>query len=136
MRRIVILLISLIVFLGFGCSKGEDKKSNKDKKKEKGAIEETIDYATGKTPVYQGQWAKAKLIQTSLFEAINQYEVMENKKPENLQQLVDAGFLNAKYTKDEWGRDLIVQSQNGKLIVRGIGPDRKPNTDDDWVKEF
>jgi hypothetical protein len=136
MKKLIILLISFILAVFFGCSKGNDKESDKDKKKEKGAVEETIDYATGKTPLYEGQKAKRKLIEVSISEAVNYYEVQEGSKPENLQQIVDAGFLNKAYLKDEWGRDLIVQSQNGKLIVRGIGPDKKPNTADDWVKQF
>jgi len=50
--------------------------------------------------------------------------------------LVDAGFLNKKYTQDEWGRDLISGVQGNKLIVRSAGADKKPNTSDDWVKEY
>jgi len=119
----------------FGCSKGNNE-TDKDTKEEKGAVEETIDYATGKTPLYEGQKAKKKLIEISISQALSQYEIMEGKKPESLQQLVDAGFLNAAYTKDEWGRDLIVQVQNGKFTVRSIGPDKKLNTADDWVKQF
>jgi hypothetical protein len=136
MKKLIILLISFILAVFSGCSKGNDKESDKDKKKEKGAVEETIDYATGKTPIYEGQKAKKTLIQLSITNAVNGFEAEEGKRPENLQQLVDAGFLNKAYLKDEWGRDLIVQSQNGKLIVRGIGPDKKPNTADDWVKQF
>ena len=136
MKKLIILLISFILAVFFGCSKGNDKESDKDKKKEIGAVEETIDYATGKTPIYEGQKVKKTLIQLSITNAVNGFEAEEGKRPENLQQLVDAGFLNKAYLKDEWGRDLIVQSQNGKLIVRGIGPDKKPNTADDWVKQF
>ena len=106
-------------------------------KKKKGEFEETIDYATGKTQITAGQRTKAKLIQASINNAVNSYVIMEGKRPGSLQELVDAGLLNKKYTKDEWGRELIVTRAPGnKLAVRSIGPDRKPNTSDDWVKEY
>lgn len=136
MKRRLLSIILVFIFSFPGCSKKVDENSDKSNKKEKGAVEETIDYATGKTPLYQGQKAKATVIQTMIATAVNQYELYEGKKPENLQQLVDANFLNSKYTKDEWGRDLIVQFQNGKLTVRSMGPDKKPDTADDWMKQF
>ena len=129
-----LLSVSLTVCILLGCSGTGD---NKKQKKKKGEIEETIDYATGKTQITAGQRAKAKLIQASISNAVNSYVVMEGKKPASLQDLVDAGFLNKKYTKDEWGRELIItRTADNKLIVRSIGADRKPETSDDWVKKY
>ena len=67
---------------------------------------------------------------------MNSYEVMEGKKPDSLVELADAGYLSRQYLKDEWGRSLITERRNNKLVVRSVGPDKKPNTPDDWVKEF
>lgn len=136
MKRRLLTIALFFIFTFIGCSKKVDEKSDKSNKKEKSAVKETIDYATGKTPIYQGQKTKASIIQTMIGTAVNQYELYEGRKPENLKQLVDSGFLNAKYTIDEWGRDLIVQFQNGKLLIRSAGPDKKPYTPDDWVKQF
>ncbi len=129
-----LLSVSLMASLLMGCSGTGDTDK---RQKRKGEIEEAIDYATGKTPITAGQRTKAKLIQASIANAVNSYLVMEGNKPGSLQELVDAGYLNKKYTKDEWGRELIVgRTADDKLIVRSIGPDRKPNTSDDWVKKY
>ena len=136
MKMQIELIVSIAVCLFLGCSNAGDKKDKKGEKKKKGAVEETIDYVTGKTPIAAGQKAKAKLIETSIRNAVNSYEVMEGKKPDSLVELADAGYLSRQYLKDEWGRSLITERRNNKLIVRSVGPDKKPNTPDDWVKEF
>ncbi len=134
MKLQLVFTISIVICVFLGCSDAGDKKEKKGKKK--GAVEETIDYVTGKTPITAGQKAKAKLIETSIRNAVNYYEVMEGKKPGSLEELVDTGYLSRQYLKDEWGRKLITERRNNKLIVRSIGPDKKPDTADDWVKEF
>ena len=134
MKLQLIFTISIVICVFLGCSDAGDKKEKK--KKKKGAVEETIDYATSKTPITAGQKAKAKLIEISIRNAVNSYEVMEGKKPGSLEELVDTGYLSRQYLKDEWGRKLITERRNNRLIVRSIGPDKKPDTADDWVKEF
>ena len=114
-----------------GCSGGGNKKE-----KNKGPVEETVDYATGKTPLDAGQKMKARLIQTSIQNAVNSFEAMEGKRPASLKELVDGGYLSKQYLKDEWGRELITRRVGEKLQVRSMGPDKKPETADDWVKEF
>lgn len=128
--------VFIILCLLVGCSKSGDNKEGDNKEKDKGPIEETIDYGTGKTQLTAGQKAKAQIIQISIGNAVNSFEVLEGRRPNSLQELVDAGLLNKKHKQDEWGRDLITSVQGNKLIVRSVGADKKPNTSDDWVKEY
>jgi hypothetical protein len=130
-----VMPVSLAICILLGCSGTGN--NNEKQKKRKSEIEEAIDYGTGKTQITAGQRTKAKLIQASIDNAVRSYAVMEGRKPTSLQELVDAGLLNKKYTKDEWGRELIVTpTAHNKIAVRSMGADRKPNTSDDWVKEY
>jgi len=125
--------VFIMLCLLISCSNSD---SDGDKKKDKGPVEETINYGTGKTQLAAGQKAKAQVVQVSIGNAINSFEVLEGRKPNSLQELVDTGFLNNKNKQDEWGRALIVNIQDNKFIVRSAGADKKPNTSDDWVKEY
>ena len=69
MKLQLVFTISIVICVFLGCSDAGDKKEKKGKKK--GAVEETIDYVTGKTPITAGQKAKAKLIETSIRNAVN-----------------------------------------------------------------
>jgi len=132
--QLLMLILAVLLCVVTGCSGPEKKKDKKDKKKS--GLEETIDYATGKTPLDAGQQAKARLIQSAITTAVNYYEAMEGKRPNNLQEMVDADCLRKEYLKDEWGRALISSRQGDKLVVRGMGADKIPNTPDDWVEEY
>jgi len=65
------LSVFIILCLLMGCSGSGDNKEGDNKKKDKGPIEEAIDYGTGKTQLTAGQKAKAQIIQVSIGNAVN-----------------------------------------------------------------
>lgn len=131
MKALMILLAAALVL---GPVSGCFKKEKDGKEKKKGALDQATDYATGKTQTDALKRAEATIIQTAIQNAVQNYVVYQGKKPISLKELVDQGLLDKKYLDGKYG--LQSEFVNGKFVVRGIGRDGKPDTDDDWVKEY
>lgn len=129
---ILIIIIGLIIYIATR-EKGGEKAG---KEGPKSAVQEVIEYGTGKTPIFAGQRAKARLIKTSIKQAVQYYEVQFGKKARSLEELVSEGALAKQYTRDEWNRELISRFSNGLLEVRSVGPDGRVGTADDWTASF
>ena len=123
------LVLLLLVVIPVGCGK-KDKDENK--KDEKGALDTTVDYLTGKTAIDAGTSMRRDLIGISIQEAVDYFRVQEERDPTSLQDLVDAGNLASEYTKDEFRRPLQSSVKDGKLVVRSVKPDGTLN----WEKAF
>ena len=131
MKALMILLAAALVL---GPISGCFKKEKEGKEKKKGALDQATDYAVGKTQTDAFKRAEAAIIQIAIQNAVENYVVYHGTKPIALKQLVDQGLLNKKYLEKKYG--LQSELVNGKFVVRGIGRDGKPDTGDDWVKEY
>jgi len=119
MRSVIgIVAVALLVACDLGC--GEKEKSNED---ETGPLETTVDYVTGQTAIDAKSRAHQTVFETSVKSAINLFEVEEGRSPTSLKELVDAGYLRESGLKDEYGRPLEEETQDGKIVVRSVRVD-------------
>jgi len=129
----VFLALALIVAAAFWWSKSDEDKDTD----ETGAIETTVDYLTGKTPIEAGMKARRQLIQISIKNAVNIYEAEHGRPASSLKQLVDAGALPKQYLNDEYGRPLEDESKQGALVVRSYRVNKEAGTRTlSWEQQF
>jgi hypothetical protein len=95
-----------------------------------------VDYATGKTQIDLRLQAQETLARKRLDRALRGYRAATGRLPENLQELVRDGSLDAAELSDEWGRPLAVERDEGILRVRSAGRDGHFDTEDDWELEL
>jgi hypothetical protein len=122
MKGLLTLLVLAAVALSVpGCgSKGNEK----DKKKEPGAIDSTVDYLTGKTAIdakFRAQHVAAK---AAIKQGIDVFEVENGRLPISLKELVAAGYLDKQFLNDGFGKPLEVEATQDAIIVRSIHIDR------------
>ena len=135
MKGLLTLLVLAAVALGVpGCGKKDDEK---DKKKEPGAIDSTVDYFTGKTAVDAKFKAQRNVIKLQIQSSINMFEVENGRSPISLTELVGAGYLDKKCLNDEFGKPLEVEVTADAFIVRSIriNPDTGKRTVS-WEEHF
>ena len=95
-------------------------------------FQSTTNTLAGVTNIEVGQDAKRALVQTNLQRAIRQYRALNGQDPTDLNSLVSAGLMQHADLQDEWHRPLV--DDNGKpFVVRSIGRDALPGTQDDWT---
>ncbi|MFQ5600600.1 MAG: hypothetical protein ACE5G2_08600 [Candidatus Krumholzibacteriia bacterium] len=92
-----------------------------------------IEVITGQTAVDLGQRAKKEIVQNNLARALDQYESLRGKGPDDLEELVREGLLQKADLVDEWGRSLQVEANRRGIVIRSAGPDGRLHTKDDWV---
>ena len=114
----------------------EEQEKAKQRRTMADDVNDVAGYATGSTPIYAGQNAKAKIRKTSIQKGVTNFEAMEQRTPTSLSEMVQNNYLSKEDTKDEWNRPLKSEVKNQKLIIRSMGRDRKYNTNDDWFLEF
>jgi hypothetical protein len=97
------------------------------------ALRSGTDAMTGKTAVDVARDARRDLVQSNLQHAMRLYRATNEQEPADLQALLDAGVLRRSDLVDEWNRPLRSETEEGRLIVRGLGPDARRGTEDDWT---
>jgi hypothetical protein len=129
------LALALVIAGQVGCGK-KDNDEDKDKD-EKGAVESTIEYATGYTAVQAKFKAERQTIQISIDSAVNYFAVDPGRRPTSLQELVDAGCLDKKYLNDEYGKPLEVEVRDGQLVVRSMRVNKETGRRElNWSKSY
>jgi hypothetical protein len=98
----------------------------------KSTFQSTTDTLASVTTIEVGQDTKRELLQSNLKRAIHEYRATIGAEPTDLHSLVAAGLLQHADLQDEWHRPLVID--NGKpFVVRSIGRDALPGTEDDWT---
>ncbi len=135
MKALALSLALILLVAGqIGCGK---KDKDDGKKDEKGAIESTIDYATGYTAVQAKFKAERQTIQISIGKAVDYFAVDPGRRPNSLQELVDAGHLHKRYLNDEYGKPLEVEVRDGQLVVRSMRLNKETGRRElNWSKSY
>ena len=98
----------------------------------KNAFQSTTDTLSGVNTIEVGQDTKRALVQSNLQRAIREYRATIGEDPTDLHSLVSAGLLQHADLQDEWHRPLVIDNSK-PFVVRSIGRDALPGTDDDWT---
>lgn len=88
---------------------------------------------TGKETLDRGRMTAELLFRRRLERAVREYQTLQGTRPESLQDLVEAGVLQAGDLVDEWGRALAVERGERGFQVRSAGADGRFRTEDDWT---
>jgi hypothetical protein len=123
MNRLLTLLVLVAVVLSApGCgSKGNDK----DRKKDEGAVDSTVDYLTGNTAVQAKFRAQRTLTKVTIKESIDRFQIENGRLPISLKELVGAGYLDKQFLNDEFGKPLEVEATQDHIAVRSVRIDTK-----------
>jgi hypothetical protein len=97
------------------------------------AVSEGLEDVTGQTAKEISDKAMSSLRKDNLERAMNQYESLRGKKPEELEELVREGLVKKGDLVDEWGRSLKVEVTTQGIVVRSAGRDGRFHTRDDWT---
>ena len=88
---------------------------------------------TGREALHVGQDIRRGHLRNSLDLALREYRQLNGEDPCTLQDLVTAGVLQQADLADEWGRPLLAERGQQGLVIRGLGPDGRRDTEDDWT---
>ena len=97
------------------------------------AVSESLEDVTGQTARDISDRALSQLRKDNLQRALDQYENLRGKKPEELEELVREGLVDKADLVDEWGRGLKVEVTTQGIVVRSAGRDGRFHTRDDWT---
>lgn len=121
-RKIWLLLIAWLVVVPLGCGEKNDDDTDQD---DKGAIDTTVDYVTGRTAINAKSHAHRTAAEASIRSGISYYEVEYGRSPRSLQELVDGQFVDKKFLKDEYGRPVESTLEGDTLVIRSILIDKE-----------
>jgi c-di-AMP phosphodiesterase-like protein len=142
MRYFVLLVLVVIVMVWLIQRAHNDKEADKGAKKEtlKEDIEQTTDYLTGRTQINVMFKAKRDRRKWEIQSAVRYFEGMEGRRPRNLEELLEKGYIIQEQMYDEFGKGkyklISGQTPEGRLFIKGMGRDHKEGTSDDWHAEF
>jgi hypothetical protein len=130
-------LLTLLVLAAMALSVPGCGKKDNDKKEEKGAIDSTVDYFTGKTAIDAKFRAQRIAAKATIKNGIDLFEVENGRLPISLTELVGAGYLDRKFLNDEFGKPLEVEATQDTIIVRSVhvDPDTGKRTVN-WEEHF
>lgn len=99
-----------------------------------GVVRTGVDTMTGRQAIEFTEDARRTALRSSLERAIEGYRATnEGQDPPDLDALVAAGLLWPSDLEDEWGRRLVTEKHDRRLVVRGLGRDGERSTADDWT---
>ena len=146
---IILIIVAILVYVFVFKDKDDDAEKTEAPKKNEShgrdpggwaglatGVDQVADYGTGATQVRALQHSKDKISQTSIENAVRNYQANTGRQPTSLNDLVRAGFLKKEQTRDKYGREYLSRVRNGRLLVQSVGRDGRANTADDWKKLF
>lgn len=143
MRYFVLLVLVVIVMVWVIQRAHNDKEAEKGAKKETlhDQIHETTDYLTGKTPINAMIRSQMKIKVVSIQRAARDFEIMNGRPPNSLEELVKENLIGEQDTYMRYGNvksRLIsgLREEDRRFFIKWIGMDRKEGTNDDWVEVF
>ena len=97
------------------------------------ALRSGVHSLTGKTTADLGRETMSFASRTRIARAVREYVTETGRWPDDLDDLVDRGLIQADGTVDEWGRALMLEATEAGARLRSAGPDAQFHTDDDWT---
>jgi hypothetical protein len=133
MRYLILIILGVIIVIWVFQRIYHDSEAEK-------AVDQTTDYLTGKTPANVLIQTTIRTAKIQIGDAVRLFHGMNGRHPTSLEELQEAGFISEeqkyiRYVNVKY-RLLSGQTQDGHFFVRGVGPDQKEGTQDDWVEVF
>ena len=104
------------------------------------AMEETTDYATGKTQTNILIQQTVNTRRIAIQQAVKYFEGMNGRPPRSLDELVEENFIGEDDKYIRYGNvKYLIESgttPEGRFFIQGVGKDRQKGTKDDWQYVF
>jgi len=90
---------------------------------------------SGETKADLQRRARHRVLAHTLEHAVEQYRLGTGADPTTIDDLIRQGLLEKSDRVDEWNRELKIERDHDKVVVRSQGPDGYPSKDD-WTMGF